>query len=454
MNEPSARALLLHTGGTSWVDVSVSVGPRTGPLVRWLGAGWGLELGSGLAPALDELDISRLADGRAASAFWLQVAGERPAGTSADLVLAAAILLRARASGARPQVAESPEVVVTGSGSIEQDVDGSPRVVAVQGWPEKLSALAARLPGLGSAGVLLLHPADQERAVVAALADLGLTERVRLRAVDRPASLVLALDGLLGEVAEPLPGWPTPSPEAARVLKHARGHAGSPALGYFGVEHVAQALIESGAAGIAIDQLRRSLWPALLRPPLSLGVVVAGASSEPLPTPRLLRLGARLLPGFGPDALARALCEDSTSPLHVLAGGDLMLAVPSLSEDLSFETVRPTELDSPAFCGHLEVQGGPEDGRRVRMGQGEILGRWAPQGAPHHALYETTRIKDRALSRSHLEYVGYGRVRALQGLRALSAGAERVVEPGEILQVNAGDALRLTAVTRVMALPE
>lgn len=449
MESAGVRCAALHTGGVSWLDVTVTVGPRLGPLVRWLGAGWGLELGQGLAPALEALGVDALPDGRRASGFWLSLEGERPAGTSADLVIAASVLLR---SGQAAELTRegAPAWVVTGSGCLGLDAEGRPSVEAVSGWPEKIRALSARLAGLSGARALLLHPAAQGAEVVRALEAEGLSERVTLAPVQDPGGLERALRPVLGGQAWRPAGWPAPSPEVERVLERARAYAEQMALGYVGVELVALVLVETGAAGPALNQLRWTLSPAQLRPALQ-GVVLTGDPSEPQPTPRLIRTGARLHPGFSLEALATALVQDARSVLHVIAGRDLGLGLSVQSVDNSFETARGAVFTFTPCSGVFEVLGGPEDGRWIRPSPGETIGRWAPEGGPGHGLYRESCLKDRLLSRAHITSNGGGRVLARQGVRTLVAGLERPIGAGQTVELNAGDILKLTPFTWLLA---
>lgn len=441
------RCLALHTGGSCWVDATASVGPRVGPLVRWLGTGWGLELGSGLVPALEEIGVGTLPDGRSVSAWWLRVTGERPTGTSADLVLAVAILLVARL-GPEGHPGEGSQALVTGSGSLELDPQGRPRVVEVQGWPAKIAALATHLAASPCAHVLLLHPAAQAEEVQAALDAHGL--EVQAVGLDDAGALPQALADLLPDEAWRPAGWPALPPELARLLRQARRHAQQTSPSYVGVEHLTLALLESGARGETLDRLRYLLAPAQLRPTVQ-GVALIGAPGEPTPTPRLCRLAAALPPAPGAEDLARALVSDPATPLHGLAGGDLALRLPAVVPELSFETAHAQGAPIGGFAGVLEVQGGPEDGRLLRMSAGQALGRWAPEGAPEHALYQDTPLKDRFLSRAHLVYLGEGRLRLRQSARLIGLGQDRALEPGQELRIEAGQVLRLTPLTWLYA---
>lgn len=425
------------------MDATATVGPRSGPLLRWLGAGWGLEQGPGLGLALDELDLSRLPDGRMASAFWLRLEGEQPAGTSADLVVAAVALLRARLA---TQISMNPALIVTGAGSVGLDQAGRPRVLPVEGWPEKIAALAARLEGLAGAEALLLCPVEQSADVSALLAARGLEGRAQICPVAAPSELHRALRGLLGGAAPGLEGWPPAAEEARRLLERAQVIAEQGGLGYLGVEHVALALVESGAAGPTIEQMRRFLAPASLRPVLT-GVVLVNDDPGLTPTPRLGRVAAALDPHFEPEQLAATLTADPGSVLHVLAGCDLGAVVPRMRSEILVETALGQETDGPPFLGGLEVLGGPEDGRPLWLSPGETLGRWAPQGAPSVSLYERSRLRDRLLSRVHLEMSEGGRVLVRRPIRMLVHGLERVVEAGSAVEPGPGQVLRLTPFT-------
>jgi hypothetical protein len=296
----------------------------------------------------------------------------------------------------------------------------------------------------------VLCPAEQAASVAAFLADRGLSRRATPCPVATPASLPRALGRLCADPGAWLDGWPPASDEVQPILERAQTIASQIGLGYLGVEHLALALVESAAPGAAVERLRRSLSPFALRPILT-GVVLVGEDPGICPTPRLRRVGAALEPDFGPDDLATALAADPSSVLHVLAGRDLSAAVPLVAADANVETARGLETGGAPFVGALEVLGGPEDGRALWLSPGDTLGRWAPQGAPTVSLYEHTRLRDRLLSRVHLEMLDEGRIRTRQATRMLVHGLERVLEPDTLLGPRAGDVLRLTSFSWLLA---
>jgi len=151
-----ARVLVLHTGGSMWVDAIGMRGPRTDPMLRWLPGSGRTELGH--APAA----LATLGDFCADKASHLShfvVAlseGEVPVGPSAQLavVLAATWYWRASRRGLtvhRPHVPAVPaRRILAATGSVSQE-PASDRLFAyvidrVRDIEAKVAALAERLP--------------------------------------------------------------------------------------------------------------------------------------------------------------------------------------------------------------------------------------------------------------------------------------------------------------------
>lgn len=139
------------------------------------------------------------------------------------------------------------------------------------------------------------------------------------------------------------------------------------------------------------------------------------------PTPRLAALARVLTPGFDTEQLV-----------------SLLLADPDgwgrwLDPDRDFG---PPAAD-------LAVLGGPEDGRRLDLSPGDVVGRSAPD-RPGAALYADTVVTDGRVSRHHLVWHGDGRVEILGKVSPLDA---ITAEPGGIRTVAIGELLAVTEAT-------
>ncbi len=174
----AVRVLLLHSGGSLWVDAVGMQGARVAPMVRWLGASGQADLGA-VPEALGAMPC--LQDGAAARLSHFVVAlsaGEVPAGESAQVAVALSALWFWTASRqgmpcARPL---GPPVtaarILAGTGRIVQrpGVDGLYRyaVGEVGDLDAKVAALATRR---GEAEAIdLVVPASQATEAAAAIA--------------------------------------------------------------------------------------------------------------------------------------------------------------------------------------------------------------------------------------------------------------------------------------------
>jgi WD40 repeat protein len=175
------RTLVLHTGGSFWLDVTALRGARAGPLLRWLPGSPEVELG--LVPsALCSLPFAASAWARALSHFHLALspAAPTPTGASAQLAVAAAVLWYVHAARQQlplvrpgePDEPDTPLVVLTGSGALTQQpgLGGlfEYRVEPVDGWDDKARQLVRALAGRSVVAVHVLCPAAQANEARAA----------------------------------------------------------------------------------------------------------------------------------------------------------------------------------------------------------------------------------------------------------------------------------------------
>lgn len=453
---PILRVLALHTGGVAPLDARGTLGPRAGPLLRWMSGGAPLALGPGLEPWLVGAGAGNLPDGRELSAWWLQREGEGPSptGHSADLMVAAAVLLRRGRAGLEvdlPRAGEPeqgrPRWWLTGSaalGAAEGDV-GAPRLEPVQGWTAKIQHLAAALPALDPDRVVLLYAATQHDEVIAALQQSGAprVEAVPIASPDELPGLLLRLFGPAAPQGEVWRGlFPATGPAAAAALTRAEALARQDGLGFLGVDHVMRALLESGERGPMYAQLRRLL------PERELASVLVPPSTPPTglsPTPRLRWLARALAPGFEVLDLLRAIVEDPTSPLHLVAGLDLALTLPQRDATDPGRTREPWLPRERAPATWLEVLRGPEDGRALRPRQGDLIGRAG--GSAQLELYLGTPCHDRGLSRAHAIWRGDSRIEPLKPCRYVPGFAPRPAPAGEPLTLRDGEVIQLTPFT-------
>lgn len=238
------------------------------------------------------------------------------------------------------------------------------------------------------------------------------------------------------------PGLPPPGPDAL-ALAEALGRA----EGYLGVEHLLAAAADPAIPLPAALLPLRPAFDALARqlPPLPLG-------GPPAPSPRLRALFAELPKGFRVRELLRLLVLVPWLAERLDPGTRARLLAPAEDDGRGTLPFEPPEPEAPGEGPGLwlEVEGGPEDGRRLRLLAGEDLGRWDP-GQPElrqHRLYVEQPEADRALSRRHLRALGEGRV-VLQGSSRLVRADEAPRPVGGELALRPGDRLLLGACTRL-----
>ena len=199
------------------------------------------------------------------------------------------------------------------------------------------------------------------------------------------------------------PAWQGAGPEVAGLLAVAWERA--TAEGWCGVRHLLLAVAGSDPLGADLARVAKA-------GPLSGGV---DATRPPL-SPRLRVLLAAPAP---PDraGLTRLLVGVPWVAARLDPG--VLASLQSPEDRWSTAPARPGP--RPALGGAglvLEVWGGPEDGRQVRLdAPGQTLGRWAPGSQEATALCLPPAPADRTLSRRHLVYEGGRTVRALATAR-------------------------------------
>lgn len=242
-----------------------------------------------------------------------------------------------------------------------------------------------------------------------------------LAELEQPAERVLALSG-----------WPAAAPDAARWLAEAAR--------LLGVEHLLLALPEgAGELSLARHTVapRREALLAVLG-----GLQRRGALGTPTPSPRLDRIRAALPPRFDAGALWAALAaEPGLSRLL-----DLSVVVGAMTFDgATLDALAAAERAAPAG---LEVVGGPEDGRILHLDPGDWVGRAEARGGP--GLYPAPGPVDPYLSRTHLRWLGEGRVSLARPAQLQRPGQPELPVSGEV-QLNVGDLLVLSPITRLLA---
>lgn len=462
---PALRVLGLHTSGAFWLDAVGTLGAGFGAL-RWIDPLDGPELGAALQSALHALGVERTLDGRAVSTWWIvprSAMGSRPTGSSADLMIAAAVLTRwmqgrlkveLGTPGSDP-VPRRPLWLLSGSGSFGLDLESGitdPEVRPVEGLADKVGQLAKLLETVAVERLLMLVAPSQRDELERALTERGIRERVSVAAISGPRDLLETLRGFAGE-SPPLwrpDGWPEPAADAGRLLDAAHNLACSLRGGFLGVEHLVAALLQPGlGGGPAAGRLRDLSQRGGVDPWLNAGD--APTDGEPTLTPRLASWAAHLDDGFDIETLARVICADPDHHLHALAGQDLGAADHPTADPWATVSAAAWAGSWSADVRAVQVLRGPEDGRVLRLRRGETLGRWAPTDGPQQALYTTSNLQDPALSRRALTWEEDGHVRLARPARHVRGGATVLAPPGE-LALQPGDILQLSPGTWLRAL--
>lgn len=224
-------------------------------------------------------------------------------------------------------------------------------------------------------------------------------------------------------IARP-PGWALGDADHEAVLVSA--WAGARSDGWLGVSHLLRACgdVLDGGPSTALQQV------ADTAPRLTASVDL------PRPSPRVRALASASEPG---DTLDVLLCRLVTVP-WVAARLDPGVLADLVQVGDRWATAPAPGSARPPVGGRglvLEVWGGPEDGRQLRLeAAGQQLGRWAPGDPAQHTLYEGGGLADRNLSRRHLQHEGGRRVRALAPAILRGAQGDRrlevaVLRPGD-----------------------
>lgn len=321
----------------------------------------------------------------------------------------------------RPRLAEAPVVVldVCGAGGAVEDAGASlPRRLVEAG---AAACLAPRCP----------FDADASRvastALYAALSD----------GQDLATAVEAARGALAGlGMAHPALRWWTP----VLVVAEARAlRLGAEAVlaaavrlgaadGFVGVEHLALAFARAPAPPPAVDVERERL--------LAMGQARGAWSRGPgeaTPTPRLASMLAALPEDVDDATLFEAFAR--ARPVRMAVPFLSRAAPPAKPGGPTIEVDEPEPIE-PQGGWVLEVLGGPEDGRRITLAPGDVLGRWDPARAEPAVELFVGGAFDPAVSRRHLE------VTPTMELRPLAP----VVESGGVLTL--GLATRLLVLRR------
>lgn len=251
-------------------------------------------------------------------------------------------------------------------------------------------------------------------------------------------------------------GWPRPAPDAAKILDEASQLGRRLGSGFVGLEHLALALARVQASSPRIDRLRYQL--GLRREEfhqyLSNFTPVPERAPDWRGTPRLRRYASRLNRGFDLRELWDTITRDRH---HFLREMLQSRVITSYGDSTGTETEQSLsdwslEFVSGQCVNALEVVGGPEDGRILRMQAGEVLGRWADGALCDFPLYQDTMLTDRRLSRRHVRWQGDGRVELLTPVKALVRGSRTEAVNQSVLQLEIGDVLQLTRATWLRAI--
>lgn len=196
--------------------------------------------------------------------------------------------------------------------------------------------------------------------------------------------------------------WPPARRDAVDALRQAREVAVEMGQGFLGVEHLL-AVLPGKQPAFRVW----SITPEDLRRAYEYVEASDGAAREPRITPRLLALLAELPPGYSATELFRLLQREAVAVLRRVKR--------ELSSKLFDERDAEQTHDVTNWGGRavhdtsvvwemrqadgLEVVGGPEDGRVVRLPPGQVVGRWASELRCDVALYEGGQVRDLSLPR-------------------------------------------------------
>jgi len=276
-----------------------------------------------------------------------------------------------------------------------------------------------------------------------------------------------------------LPGDWRPGPDAALLLSEALTLVEAGDHGWLGVEHVA----------LVVARRRQQdpyLHLALMKWMRPLGELLTRIQPAPAPerrvSARLERVVARLPLRFNIDQLVTAIIDDLPDSVRAYlglpartgrCGAETMrltwadggaaeaLTEPSggvinlSTQDSTPPVVDPLLLPRARPGGRwelLEVVGGPEDGRRIPLRRGELLGRYAPESSSEVVLYKDVGGTDQYLSRRHMRGDENGQVflqRTARLYRGPDASGRQI---HGLIALKAGDLLALTPLTWLAAL--
>ncbi|MCB9742120.1 MAG: CHAT domain-containing protein [Alphaproteobacteria bacterium] len=255
-------------------------------------------------------------------------------------------------------------------------------------------------------------------------------------------------------------GWPRPAPDAASLLDEAFRIACRTGSGFVGLEHLALALsrMPLGAAGLERVRFQLGLRRDEFLQYLSNFMPVSARKADWGGTLRLRGYGAALRPGFGLVELWDVITRDRTHFLREMVRGRLIgpSTLDSLHSDRTEHSMDWTiDMKPPKPVNALQVLGGPEDGRVLRMTEGEVIGRWSEAVDSDYTLYCESILVDRRLSRRHVRWLGEGRIELLKRARALIRRGFRDPEPlapKTVLRLEEGDVLQLSRATWLRAM--
>jgi len=194
--------------------------------------------------------------------------------------------------------------------------------------------------------------------------------------------------------------WPGASTAVVSVLERATRLAWQRRTRRLTPLLLAQAIVELAAPGaqVALEMLVYNFDPRLLQ--RQAWRVEPGWEALPLSlSPRLERWARELADAVTVDALAERLGALERGPLHAR-----FMSVPVPTDSLATLDFQGVRAARPERAGRpvLEVLGGPEDGRILRVEPGASVGRFAPEKHVDHALYADCGGHDAMLSRRHL----------------------------------------------------